>query len=130
VPGRELRPGSYVYVCVSDNGVGMTADVVQRAFEPFFATKEVGQGTGLGLSQVYGFVRQSGGDVTIKSTPNAGTTFILYLPHSKAERQDHDLGAEQNAGPCLGNETILVVEDHAEVLEIAVTMIRDLGYRC
>jgi signal transduction histidine kinase len=127
--GRELRPGHYVYVRVSDNGVGMTADVVQRAFEPFFTTKEVGQGTGLGLSQVYGFVTQSGGDVTIKSTPDAGTTFILYLPRSKAERQDHDFGVEPNAGPCFGNETILVVEDNAEVLEIAVTMIRDLGYK-
>ena len=127
--GRELKPGSYVYVCVSDNGVGMTADVVQRAFEPFFTTKEVGQGTGLGLSQVYGFVRQSGGDVTIKSTPNAGTTFILYLPRSKAERQDYDLGAEPSVAPSFGNETILVVEDSAELLEIVVTMIWDLGYK-
>jgi signal transduction histidine kinase len=127
--GRELKPGSYVYVCVSDNGVGMTADVVQRAFEPFFTTKEVGQGTGLGLSQVYGFVTQSGGNVTIKSTPDVGTTFNLYLPRSKAERRGHDLSAEPNAGPCFGNETILVVEDNAELLEIAVTMIRDLGYK-
>jgi CheY-like chemotaxis protein len=127
--GRKLKPGSYVYVCVSDNGVGMTADVVQRAFEPFFTTKDVGRGTGLGLSQVYGFVTQFGGNVTIKSAPDAGTTFILYLPRSKAERQDHDLGAEPNAGPCVGNETILVVEDNVELLEIAVTMIRDLGYK-
>jgi signal transduction histidine kinase len=127
--GRELKPGSYVYVCVADNGVGMSADVVQRAFEPFFTTKEVGQGTGLGLSQVYGFVTQSGGNVTIKSAPDVGTTLILYLPRSKAERRDHDLGAEPNAGPCFGNETILVVEDNAELLEIAVTMIRDLGYK-
>ena len=125
---RELRPGHYVYVRVSDNGVGMTADVVQRAFEPF-TTKEVGQGTGLGLSQVYGFATQSGGDVTIKSAPDAGTTFILYLPRSKAERQDHDLGGQPSAGPCFGNETILVVEDNAELLEIVVTMIRDFGYK-
>ncbi|MGC1299078.1 MAG: ATP-binding protein, partial [Alloacidobacterium sp.] len=121
--GLELKPGSYVYVRVSDNGAGMTADVVQRAFEPFFTTKEVGQGTGLGLSQVYGFVTQSGGDVTIKSAPDAGTTFILFLPRSMAKIQDHDLGVEPNAGRCSGNETILVVEDNAELLEIAVTMI-------
>jgi signal transduction histidine kinase len=127
--GLELKPGSYVYVRVSDNGAGMTADVVQRAFEPFFTTKEVRQGTGLGLSQVYGFVTQSGGDVTIKSAPDAGTTFILYLPRSMAKSQDHNLAAEPNAGRCSGNETILVVEDNAELLEIAVTMIRDLGYR-
>lgn len=127
--GRELKPGCYVYVCVSDNGVGKKADVVQRAFEPFFTTKEVGQGTGLGLSQVYGFVTQSGGAVTIKSTPNAGTIFILYLPRSTAERQDHNLGAEPSAAPSFGNETILVVEDNAELLEIVVTMIRDLGYK-
>jgi signal transduction histidine kinase len=127
--GRGLKSGSYVYVRVSDNGVGMTADVAERAFEPFFTTKEVGQGTGLGLSQVYGFVTQSGGDVTIKSTPEAGTTFILYLPRSKEQRPNHNSDAQPNAVPCFGTETILVVEDNAELQEIAATMIRDLGYR-
>jgi signal transduction histidine kinase len=88
--GGELKPGSYVYTRLSDNGVGMAADVVQRAFEPFFTTKEVGKGSGLGLSQVFGFVTQSGGKVTIKSAPDAGTTITLYLPRSSADTQLHD----------------------------------------
>ena len=122
------EPGAYVYVSVSDNGVGMGADVAQRAFEPFFTTKEVGQGSGLGLSQVYGFVTQSGGQVRVQTAPAAGSTFILYLPRSAGQVKARSSAVEPVPGPGAGHETILVVEDNLELLEIAVAMIRGLGY--
>ena len=122
------KPGAYVYVSVSDNGLGMGADVAERAFEPFFTTKEVGQGSGLGLSQVYGFVTQSGGQVTIQTALAAGSTFTLYLPRSTAEAEAHISSVEPVPDPGPGRETILVVEDNIELLEIAVALIRDLGY--
>src|SRR6201999_4533692 len=77
---RELPPGQYVSICVTDSGTGMTPDVISRAFDPFFPTKPIGQGTGLGLSMIYGFVRQSGGQVRIYSEVGQGTTMCLYLP--------------------------------------------------
>src|SRR5207344_1443895 len=76
----DLTVGAYVLVRIADTGTGMDPDVAAHAFEPFFTTKEVGRGTGLGLSQVYGFIKQSGGHVVIDSTPDAGTAFRLYLP--------------------------------------------------
>ncbi|MGA9865234.1 MAG: ATP-binding protein, partial [Acetobacteraceae bacterium] len=82
---RDLPPGQYVTLGVSDTGIGMTCDVIQRAFDPFFTTKPIGMGTGLGLSMVYGFARQSGGQVQIYSEPSQGTMVCLYLPrHSGA----------------------------------------------
>ena len=76
----EAQPGRFVTVCVADTGAGMPPDVVDKAFEPFFTTKPIGQGTGLGLSQVFGFARQSGGHVTLHSTPGEGTAITIYLP--------------------------------------------------
>ena len=125
----ELTEGPYVVVRISDTGTGMDPDVAARAFEPFFTTKDVGRGTGLGLSQVYGFVRQSDGHITLETKPGAGTTFRLYLPRCdqvKPASDDRDMAV--NVLPT-GNETILVVEDNPEVLELAVTAISDLGYR-
>ncbi len=125
--GSDLAAGSYVRVDVTDTGIGMDDDVAKRAFEPFFTTKGIGRGSGLGLSQVYGFVSQSGGAVKIASTPGIGTAVTLYLPRSAA-------GAAQSPRMPLesiprGDETILVVEDDEQVRMVAVAMIEELGYR-
>jgi signal transduction histidine kinase len=125
----ELTAGDYVVVSVSDSGTGMDPDVAAHAFEPFFTTKEVGKGTGLGLSQVYGFIKQSGGHVEIETHPGKGTTFRLYLPRCHDLQQAVDIEAVAPRTPPTGHETVLVVEDNAEVLELAVTTISDLGYR-
>jgi len=125
----EVRPGQYVEISVTDNGVGMTGDVAGRAFEPFFTTKETGQGTGLGLSQVYGFVKQIGGHVKIYSEPGHGTTVKIYLPRVKgataAEAPDPQ-DAKMPAGP--GGESILVVEDDDDVRAFIAETLRELNY--
>jgi len=124
----EVVPGQYVVVSVSDTGTGMDATTLAKAFEPFFTTKPVGRGTGLGLSQVYGFIKQSGGHVVIDSCPGVGTTFRLYLP--RCERLSHTGDVQDRTSDVTptGHETVLVVEDNAEVLELAVATISDLGY--
>jgi len=127
---REVPAGNYVVVAVGDTGEGMSAEVVERAFEPFFTTKEVGKGSGLGLSQVYGFVKQSGGYVQIESEQAVGTTVRLYLPRSTA--MPAPLVAPHKTAELpqsRGHETILVVEDDAEVCEVVALHLRDLGYR-
>ncbi|AWK89240.1 hybrid sensor histidine kinase/response regulator (plasmid) [Azospirillum thermophilum] len=123
----DLRPGQYVMLAVTDTGCGMAPAVLDRVFEPFFTTKPEGQGTGLGLSMVYGFVKQSGGHVKIYSEPGQGTTIRLYLPRT---HQEEDLAVELDSGPAGGgSETILVVEDDEEVRATVVEMLSDLGYR-
>jgi signal transduction histidine kinase len=124
----EITAGQYVQISVSDTGSGMSREVQQRAFDPFFTTKQPGQGTGLGLSQVYGFVRQSGGIVNIYSELGEGTAIKIYLPRA------HVVGrAEKEIDvPVIGSrgsETILVVEDEAEVRSYLVETLRELGYR-
>jgi signal transduction histidine kinase/HAMP domain-containing protein len=121
-------PGSYVRLSVTDNGCGMQPEVRDRVFEPFFTTKEVGKGTGLGLSMVYGFVRQSGGNITIESTPGAGTTVALYLPMA-TQRPDAKVEAVQAEAAPGGSERILVVEDNEDLLEATSEMLTSFGYR-
>ncbi|MBC7954290.1 MAG: response regulator [Cytophagales bacterium] len=122
----DLAPGQYVMLAVSDTGVGMTPEVVAQAFEPFFSTKPAGSGTGLGLSMVYGFVKQTGGHVKIYSEVGFGTTIKLYLPRC---HQSEDAVDAVVSGPLTGGaETILVVEDDAAVRRATVEMLTELGY--
>lgn len=123
----DVLAGDYIAISVSDTGCGMTREVLEKVFEPFFTTKPEGHGTGLGLSMVYGFVKQSGGHVAIDSEPGRGTTVTLYLPRSAAiEQQAQDIPAD---APALGGtETILVVEDDAQVRATVVDLLTDLGY--
>ncbi len=125
--GIDIAPGRYVRVTVSDTGRGMSPDVVERAFEPFYTTKEVGKGSGLGLSQVYGFVKQSGGHVELASEPGIGTTVRLFLPRADDAPKDR---VEPAARAAPGkDETVLVVEDDADLREMVAENLRSLGYR-
>jgi CheY-like chemotaxis protein len=125
----DLTPGDYLRVAVCDTGTGMSEDVLARAFEPFFTTKEVGKGSGLGLAQVYGFARQSGGGVRIRSAVGKGTTVEIYLPRSfgKPEAPAESAGGEQPGAA--GRATILVVDDQEDVREVAAGQLEALGYR-
>ncbi|MBA1279006.1 PAS domain S-box protein [Pseudomonas stutzeri] len=125
------EPGDYVTLSVADNGSGMPADVVAKAFDPFFTTKPIGQGTGLGLSMVYGFIKQTGGHVRIDSTPGHGTLITLFLPRNRAqaEPQAEHTGAPAAVQGAQTNETILVVEDEAAVRMLVVEVLQELGYR-
>ena len=123
----DLRPGQYVMIAVTDTGTGIAPEIIDQVFEPFFTTKPEGQGTGLGLSMVYGFVKQSGGHVKIYSEPGHGTTVKLYLPRStQSEDRIVDIENEDLRG---GDETVLVVEDDDAVRDTVVSMLSDLGYR-
>jgi PAS domain S-box-containing protein len=125
----EVVPGQYALIAVTDNGSGMTKEVLDRAFEPFFSTKTMDAGTGLGLSQVYGFIKQSGGHVKIYSEPGEGTTIKIYLPRFTGEvAEDHvDIGIADVEGQV--GETILIVEDDPDVRGFLVEALRDLNYR-
>jgi PAS domain S-box-containing protein len=128
VDGLEgVTPGQYVLLAVTDTGSGIEPHVLDKVFEPFFTTKPEGRGTGLGLSMVYGFVKQSGGHVKIYSEPGHGTTVKLYLPRTS---QSEDIIVDVDAGPLTGgSETILVAEDDDAVRDTVVAMLSDLGYR-
>lgn len=123
----EVMPGQYVAICVSDNGNGMAPEVANRAFEPFFTTKEAGHGTGLGLSQVYGFVKQSGGHVKIYSEPGDGTTVKIYLPRLLRPLDEPEDTSIQIVGSDAG-ETILVVEDDTDLRSYLAEVLRGFGY--
>jgi signal transduction histidine kinase/CheY-like chemotaxis protein len=127
----EVLSGQYVVICVTDTGRGMPRDVIERAFEPFFTTKDVGHGTGLGLSQVYGFVKQSGGHVKIYSEVGQGTSVKIYLPRLHAAEEKDELVPEPRAAPSrsYASETILVVEDEDDVRTHAKEILNELGYR-
>jgi PAS domain S-box-containing protein len=126
----EFVPGQYVNICVSDTGSGMAPETMAQAFEPFFTTKDAGHGTGLGLSQVYGFVKQSGGHVKLYSEVGQGTTVKIYLP--RHHQGEEEVGVEPLDGALpLGDaaELILLVEDDADVRAYSVELVRELGYR-
>jgi PAS domain S-box-containing protein len=114
VPHAQAASGEHVVISVSDTGCGMTREVLQRAFEPFFTTKESGHGTGLGLAQVYGFVKQSGGHIRIRSEPGQGTTVKFYLPRIQAEAAADSADTAAAAAESGAVQTILVVEDDAD----------------
>ncbi|WP_163031578.1 hybrid sensor histidine kinase/response regulator [Pseudomonas viridiflava] len=126
---RDLSPGQYLSLCVSDTGTGMTPEVMNRAFDPFFTTKPLGQGTGLGLSMVYGFVRQSGGQVRIYSEPDQGTTMCLYLPR-------HYVGAPEEVETVEASEslrtqslrTVMIVDDEPTIRMLVAEVLEDQGY--
>jgi PAS domain S-box-containing protein len=125
----EVAPGQYVLIAVTDTGTGMSRETVSRVFEPFFTTKEVGRGTGLGLSMVYGFVKQSGGHVKVYSEEGHGTTVKIYLPRLISDvEEDEDL-PETVLDASSGQQTILVVEDDDDVRAYSVECLRELGYR-
>lgn len=122
-----LKPGDYVVIAVTDSGEGMSPDTIEKAFDPFFTTKPTGAGTGLGLSQVYGFVKQSGGYTRIESALGRGTTISLYLPRTLAAEPEPS--AREPAADLKGvGETILVVEDDAAVRSYIVALLRELAY--
>ena len=128
---QGLEPGQYVTICVSDTGTGIAKEILDRVFDPFFTTKPLGEGTGLGLSMVYGFARQSHGQVRIYSEPGQGTMVCVYLPRH--------LGDEDAPGPAAGNvaapashegEIVLVVDDEPTVRMLIVDALGELGYSC
>ncbi|MDV3455450.1 response regulator [Sphingomonas sp. HF-S4] len=127
----DVGPGDYVSITVQDSGAGMLDEVRERAFEPFFTTKGPGKGSGLGLSQVYGFVKQSGGHVAIESEPGRGTRVCLYLPRYEgkvAEVESWRAGPETRLPAAQDSEIVLVVDDEDKVRQLAVDALRELGY--
>ncbi len=125
---RDVPAGDYVRIVVSDTGDGMTTEVADRVFEPFFTTKEAGKGSGLGLSQVYGFVKQSGGHVAIDTAPGEGTAFRLYLPRAPLSPEPPAAAAVPLPATPAGSETVLIVEDNETVRQVSVDMVQSLGY--
>jgi CheY-like chemotaxis protein len=123
----ELKPGDYVMLAISDTGTGMSETVRARVFDPFFSTKAVGDGTGLGLATCYGIIKQSGGHISVYSEPGRGTTFKIYLPQVETRAE---ISVQRVAGLDLphGTETILLVEDDQALREMAATLLRRLGY--
>lgn len=123
----DVRPGQYVVIVVSDTGHGIPTDYLSRVFEPFFTTKEVGKGSGLGLSMVFGFVKQSGGHIRVYSEVDEGTSVKMYFPRSRA-RSEHSVTDRPGRRITGGTETILLVEDDGAVREFVAVQLRGLGY--
>ncbi|MBV8888226.1 MAG: GAF domain-containing protein [Alphaproteobacteria bacterium] len=125
----DLRPGQYVGIFVTDTGIGMPPEIIEKAFEPFFTTKGTGQGTGLGLSQVYGFLKESGGHVKVYSEPGQGTSVKLYFPRHWGAVAAAEARPEPNPLPQgREGETVLIVEDDPDVRSYTVEIVTDLGY--
>jgi two-component system cell cycle sensor histidine kinase/response regulator CckA len=122
-----LQPGPHVVVAVSDTGTGMTDEVKSHLFEPFFTTKGIGRGTGLGLPTVYGIVKQSGGDVAVRSEPGRGSTFEVFLPRVEGEPERR--AVEPDDQPTMGTETVLLVEDEDSLRDLMEEILPHYGYR-
>lgn len=133
--GHAAAAGEYIAVSISDTGVGIPADRLNSIFEPFYTTKEVGRGTGLGLSQVFGFAKQSNGNLRVESTPGEGATFFLYLPHRRGSQpvdlvnEQADAATSEAAFEAARGQRILVVEDNVEVGRFSTQILEDLGYQ-
>lgn len=129
IENRDVVPGEYAVIAISDTGSGMTAETLARVFEPFFTTKEVGKGTGLGLSMVHGFIKQSSGHIKIYSEPGRGTTVRLYLPRDRGgtDADTAEKGVENKSAG--GGETVLLVEDNEALRRVAAAKVLKLGYR-
>jgi CheY-like chemotaxis protein len=127
--GRDIQPGPYVVISITDTGTGMTPEVLARAFDPFFTTKPTGHGTGLGLSMVYGFAKQSDGQLRLDSEVGRGTTVRLYLPRYHGEAEPAEAPAKQ-ALPlqAKAGETVLIVDDEPTVRMLVTEVLGDLGY--
>ena len=126
---REMAPGHYVSLCVSDTGTGMTPEVIAKAFDPFFTTKPLGQGTGLGLSMIYGFAKQSGGQVRLYSEPGQGTMACLYLPrHARDAEAGEAVAGQEHVPRAEPGGTVLVVDDEPTVRMLVTDVLEDLGY--
>jgi CheY-like chemotaxis protein len=127
---RDMEPGQYVSLCVSDTGTGMSAETIAKAFDPFFTTKPIGMGTGLGLSMIYGFAKQSGGQTRIYSELGAGSMICLYLPRHFGEAEAPEEASEANLEPqAREGQTVLVVDDEPTVRMLVVDVLEGLGYR-
>lgn len=126
----DLPAGQYLRMSVADTGVGMPASVISKVFEPFYTTKPVGEGTGLGLSMVYGFARQSGGQVSLNSMPGCGTTVTLYLPRSEGDIVPEELAStiRTSISSTTDDRAVLIVEDDAAVRMLLAEVVLDLGY--
>ncbi len=124
----DVAAGDYVRLSVTDTGTGMTPEVLSHVFEPFYTTKDVGKGSGLGLSMVYGFAKQSGGHIAIYSEPGKGTTVNLYLPWTRAEAESSEVTPEAEA-PLGRGETVLLVEDDEDIRALVARVLEGLGYR-
>jgi PAS domain S-box-containing protein len=126
---KDMVAGQYVMVCVTDTGIGMAPEVIERAFDPFYTTKPMGQGTGLGLSMTYGFAKQSGGQVRIYSEVGRGTTMRIFLPRHAGEEDAESLPAQLTEAPrAQAGETVLIVDDDEAVRMLVAEVLQELGY--
>ncbi len=126
---QDMPEGEFLSLCVTDTGTGMPPDVIAKAFDPFFTTKPIGQGTGLGLSMIYGFAKQSGGQVRIHSMLGEGTTVCFYLPRHRGAAEGQEVGPSPRVVPlATAGETVLVVDDEPTVRLLVTDVLSDLGY--
>ena len=126
---RDLSPGQYISLCVTDTGTGMAPDIAARVFDPFFTTKPLGEGTGLGLSMIYGFARQSGGQIRVYSEVGKGTTMCLYLPrHDANSEADDAINSTREIESTGEGEVVMVIDDEPTIRMLIAEVLADAGY--